>query len=76
MQGGRKSPEELLEWLDADPDEVIDGWSLNRLEYPFTRRGMTAREYAEEFSYYLSVGVENIKSGKYEPLWKQRQREG
>ena len=58
-----------------DPNEIIDNWDPIMLEYPFVRigKGMTAREYYEEKEYYLSVGLDAIKSRRYKPLWKQRE---
>lgn len=55
-----------------DENEVIDNWDQRLLEYPFVRKGMTAKEYDEEKQYYLSQSIEDLKSGKYVPLWKQR----
>lgn len=55
------------------PNDSIDSWGLNFLEYPFVREGMTVAEYEEEKKYYLEQGLENIKNGKYKPLWKQRE---
>ena len=58
-----------------DPDEIIDNWHPILLEYPFVRRGMTAKEYFEEKEYYLSVGIDDLKNERYKPLWKQREEE-
>lgn len=55
-----------------DLDDVIDNWDPVMLEYPFVRKGMTLREYFEEKEYYYQHR-EEVKTGKYEPLWKQRE---
>ena len=56
-----------------DPNEIIDDWDPIMLEYPFVRKGMTAKEYVEEKEYYFSRPIEEIKKRKYKPLWKQRE---
>ena len=59
--------------MTEDPNEIIDNWDLRLLEYPFVRKGMTAKEYDEEKAYMLSRPLEEIKQGLYKPLWKQRE---
>lgn len=54
-------------------DDIIDNWPLILLEYPFVRKGMTASEYDEEKKYYMQQSLDDIKDGKYKPLWKQRE---
>lgn len=75
------APDRMVEMLSEDTDtsrlmlgenEVIDNWDPILLEYPFVRRGMTAKEYGEENQYYFSQSIEVIKSRKYCPLWKQK----
>ncbi len=58
-----------------DPNEIIDDWPLYMREYPFVRKGMTAREYYEEKEYYLSGTIDDLKNGRYKPLWKQREEQ-
>ncbi len=58
-----------------DPNEITDNWHPILLEYPFVRRGMTAKEYFEEKEYYTSVGIDDLKNERYKPLWKQREEE-
>ncbi|MBO4903038.1 MAG: hypothetical protein J5518_09620 [Lachnospiraceae bacterium] len=57
----------------VDQNEIIDDWDPLLLEYPFVRKGMTAKEYDEEKAYYFSRPIDEIKNGTYIPLWKQNQ---
>ena len=62
--------------MTEEENETIDNWPLFMREYPFTRKGMTVREYEEEKAYYLSMSVDDLKYGRYKPLWKQREEAG
>ena len=41
---------------------------------PFWREGMTAEEFDREREYY-GMHLEDVSSGKYKPLWKQKEEE-
>lgn len=58
-----------------DLNETVDGWPHIMLEYPFVRRGMTKAEYFEEKEYYNTMTADDLKQGRYKPLWKQREGE-
>lgn len=40
------------------------------MEYPFYHDGMTIDEWYEERDYYANH-MDDVKKGKYKPLWKQ-----
>ncbi len=55
----------------VEEKKTIDGLDPIMLEYPFVRQGMTLVEYYNEKEYYFKQKIEDIKSRKYIPLWKQ-----
>ena len=56
------------------PDkETIESLDPKMLDYPFVREGMTIDEYFEEKEYYFKQPMEEFKSQRYKPLWKQRE---
>lgn len=57
--------------IDKDDLETIDSLDPIMLEYPFVREGMTIDEYYEEKEYYINQSVDDLKNGRYIPLWKQ-----
>ena len=59
--------------MTEDLNETVDNWPPIMLEYPFVRRGMTKKEYLEEKKYYCSMTADDLKQGRYKPLWKQRE---
>ena len=49
---------------------ILDPLLLN--QYPFVYDGMTVEEYFKEKQYY-GENYSNVLSGKYVPLWKQKE---
>ena len=41
-------------------------------EYPFYRKGMSLEDWKAERK-YMSDHLKDVRSGKYKPLWKQRE---
>lgn len=58
--------------MTEEPKKTIDDWPFIMREYPFVRKGMTEEEYFKEKEYYSSMSIEDLKSGSYTPLWKQK----
>ncbi len=54
-------------------DDLIDDWDPMLLEYPFTRKGMTAKEFDEELKYLCRQSPSDLKNGNYKPLWQQKE---
>ncbi|MBR1456959.1 MAG: hypothetical protein IJ594_07345 [Oscillospiraceae bacterium] len=48
-----------------------DDFSFSMKEYPFYHEGMTVAEWKEERQ-YMADHMEEVKHGKYKPLWKQK----
>ena len=53
--------------------DLVDEWPISLREYPFVYKGMRKKEYEIELEYYLSHTLEEIKTERYLPLWKQKQ---
>lgn len=45
-------------------------FTFSMMEYPFYHDGMTMKEWKEERQ-YMADHMEDVKKGKYKPLWKQ-----
>ena len=57
---------------DMTDREYIDN---NIAEFPFVRTGMSPEEYDEERRYFMQHYKDYYNgSGKYVPLWKQREK--
>ena len=41
-------------------------------QYPFYRKGMSLEEWRAERK-YMSNHLDDVRAGKYQPLWKQRE---
>ncbi|MCR5775475.1 MAG: hypothetical protein K6G42_10365 [Lachnospiraceae bacterium] len=54
-------------------NKTIDSLDPVMCDYPFVREGMTLDEYYEEKEYYIKQSVDDLKKGRYVPLWKQRE---
>ena len=51
--------------------DVNSNWATETLkEVPFWREGMTPEEYEKEYN-YLYNHFDDLKVGKYKPLWAQ-----
>ena len=47
---------------------------FSKRQYPFYRKGMGIEEWRIE-SKYMSDHLEDVRQGKYKPLWKQKENE-
>ena len=47
-----------------------EGATMSMKEYIFWRDGMTPEEFEKELDYYYTH-IEDLKNGRYLPLWKQ-----
>ncbi len=53
-------------------EENTEWASYSLKEAPYWRKGMTVEEYEVEREYYYKH-IEDVKEGKYKPLWKQKE---
>ena len=49
-------------------------FTFSMMEYPFYREGMTVDEWKIERE-YMAEHMEDVKKGKYKPLWEQKDGE-
>jgi len=49
-----------------------DTFSFSMMEYPFYHEGMSIEEWKTERQ-YMADHMNDVKSGIYKPLWKQRE---
>ena len=53
---------------------MSEEWAtLSMKEYIFWRDGMTPEEFEKELDYYYTH-IEDLKNGRYLPLWKQKKQ--
>ena len=47
-------------------------FSFSMKEYPFYYKGMTLEEWKKERQ-YMSEHLDDVRTGKYKPMWKQKE---